>query len=222
MHFVPCVVYGGVRNTGSHIRCLMPSQAKCLHSAFITDFHMCTFSTPVSKYGASIRSLQRDLHMHKCIHFHRSTCQLAAVHISHTAVAAAPRGAGSCRVRTFFLLRGFIFHSPVGSKTPPVGTYTYRKMVRDGQRGTSGRGGGKLNGPRRSYTIRAAKSPGRVSRKLSRRVGIRGSFSCGRIWGNSGSESFHLKELTGLSCPPARTTATLLLPLVTGEVVPHR
>lgn len=117
---------------------------------------------------------------------------------------------------------GFHISQSGGLENPPVGTYTYRKTVRDGQRGTSGRGGGKLNGPRRSYTIRAAKSPGRVSRKLSRRVGIRGSFSCGRIWGNSGSESFHLKELTGLSCPPARTTATLLLPLVTGEVVLHR
>lgn len=158
--------------------------------------------------------------MHPLPSFH---LLLAAVHISHAAVAGASRGAGSCRVCTFFLLRGFIFHSPVGSTTPQEGrTHAGKQSDRDGQRGASGRDGGKLNGPRRFYTVRAVKTPARVSRKLSRRVGIGGSFSCGRIWGNSGSESFHLKELTGLSCPPACTAATLLLPLVTGEVVPHR
>lgn len=36
----------------------------------------------------------------------------------------------------------------------------------------------------------------------SGRVEIRGWWRCWRIRRNSGSESFHLKELTGLSCPP--------------------
>ena len=59
--------------------------------------------------------------------------QLAAEHISHAAAVGAAKGARRCRVCTFFLLRGFRFHSPAG--------YTCRKTVRNGQRGAKGRGG---------------------------------------------------------------------------------
>lgn len=148
--------------------------------------------------------------------------QLAAVHISHAAVAGAPRGAGSCRVCTFFLLRGFILHSPVGSKTPQEGrTHAGKQSEMDSEERKTEVGGNRV-APRRFYAVSTVKTPGMVSRNLSGRVGIAKSFSCGGIWRNSGSGSFHLKKLKGLSCPPACTTATLLLPLVTGEVAPRR
>lgn len=79
MHFVPCIIYiipqGSEAQAHIHT-CPMAGQAECLHSAFVTASHMCTRCTSVSKYGGRSRALHRDLHMHKCTHFHLPTCSL--------------------------------------------------------------------------------------------------------------------------------------------------
>lgn len=77
--------------------------------------------------------------MHPLPSFH---LQLAAVHISHAAVAGAPRGFGN--LQSVHILPTAGFHiSQSGGLNPPGGTYTCRKTVQDGQRRVSRRGGGK-------------------------------------------------------------------------------
>lgn len=131
-----------------------------------------------------------------CTNAFTSICPFAARRCAHLPRSSGGSSEGCGKLQSVHILptAGFHISQPGGFETPPGGTHTCRKTVRDGQRGASGRGGGEPSGPRRFYTVRAV--------KLSRRVGIRGSFSCGRTWGNSGSGAFSSKRADGPQLPP--------------------
>lgn len=170
---------------------------------------MCTRCTPVSKYGASSRTPQRDLHMHKCIPFHPSA-RSSPLHTSPTQQwQELPRGAASCRLCTFFSTAGFHISQSDGLDRPPPpqqGRTHAGKAGRDGQRGASGRGGGQTD-------RFCPETPGWVSGNRSRREGTGGSLVLQAHLG----ETLDPGPSIGLPPLPVCTAATFLSPLITGD-----